>query len=361
MLRNFSILADEPTPTLETYFRQCSIRVTCRDLAMIGATLANGGVNPVTGRPRDRRGVRGQRPVGDGDVRHVRLLGRMAVPDRACRRKAASAAASSRSSPGASASAVFSPRLDAQGNSVRGIAVCRELAADLGLHLFDPRSARCRRCASRRRAAAWPRSGAARRSRPSTCGTSATACASTTCRARSRSHRSSRWCASSWRAPRTPNTSSSICGWSRASIARRRACSRRAGGAHRRGKTLVFTEASAWWQQLIDAGCRPRSVLCRRRLRARARREPAARPAFPGPGLGSQGRRSRTARCSRDSPRRARVPGAPARPSHLSPGQTIIAAGQASDELFVITRRRGDGEHPDAETASRGSTPSRPA
>ena len=32
---------------------------------------------------------------------------------------------------------VFSPRLDAQGNSARGIAVCRELAADLGLHLFD--------------------------------------------------------------------------------------------------------------------------------------------------------------------------------------------------------------------------------
>ena len=49
MLRNFGILADEPTPTLETYFRQCAIRVTCRDLALIGATLANGGVNPVTG------------------------------------------------------------------------------------------------------------------------------------------------------------------------------------------------------------------------------------------------------------------------------------------------------------------------
>ena len=49
MLRNFAILEEEPTPTLETYFRQCSIRVTCRDLALMGATLANGGVNPVTG------------------------------------------------------------------------------------------------------------------------------------------------------------------------------------------------------------------------------------------------------------------------------------------------------------------------
>src|SRR5512134_2068405 len=49
MLRNFEILADEPGPTLEAYFRQCSIRVTCRDLAVMGATLANGGVNPVSG------------------------------------------------------------------------------------------------------------------------------------------------------------------------------------------------------------------------------------------------------------------------------------------------------------------------
>lgn len=49
MLRNFAILGNEPSPTLETYFRQCSIRVTCRDLALMGATLANGGVNPVSG------------------------------------------------------------------------------------------------------------------------------------------------------------------------------------------------------------------------------------------------------------------------------------------------------------------------
>jgi glutaminase len=33
--------------------------------------------------------------------------------------------------------AVYSPRLDAKGNSVRGIAVCRELALHLGLHAFE--------------------------------------------------------------------------------------------------------------------------------------------------------------------------------------------------------------------------------
>jgi glutaminase len=48
MLRNFGIIDEEPTAILETYFRQCAIRVTCRDLALIGATLANDGKNPLT-------------------------------------------------------------------------------------------------------------------------------------------------------------------------------------------------------------------------------------------------------------------------------------------------------------------------
>ena len=61
MLRNFSVLGSEPTATLETYFQQCAIRVTCRDLALMGATLANGGVHPQTG----------VRALGQDYVRHV--------------------------------------------------------------------------------------------------------------------------------------------------------------------------------------------------------------------------------------------------------------------------------------------------
>jgi glutaminase len=49
MLRNFGILDGDPEPALDLDFRQCSIEIDCRDLALIGATLANGGVNPVTG------------------------------------------------------------------------------------------------------------------------------------------------------------------------------------------------------------------------------------------------------------------------------------------------------------------------
>ena len=50
MLRNFDILTSDPTPVVELYFQQCSIAVTCRDLGVMAATLANRGVNPVTGK-----------------------------------------------------------------------------------------------------------------------------------------------------------------------------------------------------------------------------------------------------------------------------------------------------------------------
>ena len=38
--------------------------------------------------------------------------------------------------PGQFGLAVFSPRLDERGNSVRGIAVCKQFSADFGLHMF---------------------------------------------------------------------------------------------------------------------------------------------------------------------------------------------------------------------------------
>ncbi len=48
MLRSFGVITDDPDDAVDVYFRQCSIEVTCRDLALMAATLANNGVNPLT-------------------------------------------------------------------------------------------------------------------------------------------------------------------------------------------------------------------------------------------------------------------------------------------------------------------------
>jgi glutaminase len=49
MLRSFGILETDPEAALDLYFRQCSVAVDCRDLSLMAATLANGGVHPLSG------------------------------------------------------------------------------------------------------------------------------------------------------------------------------------------------------------------------------------------------------------------------------------------------------------------------
>ena len=49
LLRTFDVIEGDPERGLDFYFRQCAITVEARDLALIGATLANGGIHPLTG------------------------------------------------------------------------------------------------------------------------------------------------------------------------------------------------------------------------------------------------------------------------------------------------------------------------
>lgn len=136
LMLNFNMVSNKIEETLDLYFQQCSIRVNAKDIAMLSATLANGGVNPITQeRAIDEHYVQDVISVmltcgmynASGDWTY-----RVGIP--------------AKSGVGGGISAVvphilgigtFSPLLDAKGNSVRGIKVCEDLSRDFGLHLFN--------------------------------------------------------------------------------------------------------------------------------------------------------------------------------------------------------------------------------
>jgi len=135
LLRNAEILTDDPEEALDAYFRQCSILVNARDLALMGACLANGGVNPITGVVAlDKRYVEKVLSVMstcgmyDYSGSWVYSVGMPA--------KSGVGGGIMAALPGQFGLGVFSPPLDRKGNSVRGIRVCEELSLDFGLHLF---------------------------------------------------------------------------------------------------------------------------------------------------------------------------------------------------------------------------------
>ncbi|MFV8819985.1 glutaminase A [Haliea sp. E17] len=137
LLQLHGMLGASPAETLDVYNRQSSVGVTARQLAVMGATLANGGLNPLTGQQVMRRdyvdevlalmllsgfydesgwwaytaGIPAKSGVGGGVVAVV--PGRMAI-------------------------AGYSPRLSPAGNSVRGMRAVQYIASELELSLFLP-------------------------------------------------------------------------------------------------------------------------------------------------------------------------------------------------------------------------------
>lgn len=137
MLRNFDVLKEDPEIALDLYFRQCSVRVTCRDLALMGATLANAGVNPLTGEVAVRSGyvesiLSVMVTCGMYDYAGEWVY-RIGLPA-----KSGVAGGILAILPGQFGIGVFSPRLDARGNSVRGVKVCEDLSRDMNLHFLSP-------------------------------------------------------------------------------------------------------------------------------------------------------------------------------------------------------------------------------
>ncbi|MCU0234187.1 MAG: glutaminase A [Thermoanaerobaculales bacterium] len=137
LLYNYGRLYSDPEEALRVYTRQCSVGINTRDLAVMGATLANGGVNPLTGRrvmPAEHvpellaimatagfydesgewmysAGLPSKTGVGGGIVSVV---------------------------PGKFAIVAFSPRLNEAGNSVRAMRAISYIAGKLGVGLYGP-------------------------------------------------------------------------------------------------------------------------------------------------------------------------------------------------------------------------------
>jgi glutaminase len=127
---------DEAEAALDLYFKQCSILLTARDLAIMAATVTNMGRNPVSGEVVfDNLSVRDMLSImftcGMYDYSGQWAF-RVGVPAKSGVSGGMIAVVNRQLG-----MAVYSPRLDRRGNSCRGIEVCVELATRLGLHAFD--------------------------------------------------------------------------------------------------------------------------------------------------------------------------------------------------------------------------------
>jgi glutaminase len=135
MLQSLDRIYCDPVEALQLYTRQCSLNVSARDLAVMGATLADGGVNPISGER-----------VVDPHVCHCTLaimatagfyetsgdwLYEVGLPG-----KSGIGGGIVTVSPGKGGLGTFAPPLDSAGNSVKGRLAARYLSQQLGLDLF---------------------------------------------------------------------------------------------------------------------------------------------------------------------------------------------------------------------------------
>jgi len=135
LLQSYGRLDADPLAVVDVYTKQCALSVTAEDLAVMGATLADGGVNPVTG----------ERVVSAEVCRDtLALLASCGMYERSGEwlfeiglpAKSGVAGGIVAVAPGKGAVGAYSPRLDPTGNSVRGQRACAYLSRALGLNLF---------------------------------------------------------------------------------------------------------------------------------------------------------------------------------------------------------------------------------
>ncbi len=135
MLQSCGAIYLDPAEAVDLYTRQCSLNVTAKDLAVMASTLADGGVNPMTGER-----------VVDASVCHYALavmttaglyetsgdwLYDIGLPG-----KSGIGGGILAVSPGKGGLGTFAPRLDKAGNSVKGQLAAKYLSQQLGMDLF---------------------------------------------------------------------------------------------------------------------------------------------------------------------------------------------------------------------------------
>jgi glutaminase len=136
LLRKYGRIYADPMESVDVYTRQCSIGVSARQLAVMGATLANGGVNPVSG----------EQVLEAGHVPRILALMLTAgfydesgawAYDVGLPAKTGVGGGIVAVAPGKLALAAFSPRLDQAGNSVRAMRAIAYVSQRLGLGVFE--------------------------------------------------------------------------------------------------------------------------------------------------------------------------------------------------------------------------------
>lgn len=136
LAKSSGVLVGDVDEAVDVYFRQCSIEVTAIDLAVMAATLANGGVNPRTGatvvdEATARHTLAVMASCGMYDYAGEWML-RVGLPA-----KSGVGGGIAAAQPGQFGIGVFSPPLDARGNPSRGIAALETLSGDYGLHVLE--------------------------------------------------------------------------------------------------------------------------------------------------------------------------------------------------------------------------------
>ncbi|MBJ6759875.1 glutaminase A [Myxococcaceae bacterium JPH2] len=136
LLKSYDVIPGDPMEALDIYTRQCSVAITAKDLAVMGATLANGGVNPLTGK----------RVIDEKNAEKVLSMmlttglyensGKWSF-DVGLPAKSGVGGGIVAVVPGRFAIATFSPPLDEAGNSVRGQKAVQSIVDSIGGDVFN--------------------------------------------------------------------------------------------------------------------------------------------------------------------------------------------------------------------------------